>query len=232
VWVWCAVALGALAPAVAVAEEPQSDADPGWEVVASGPITVRVRDIRGTGAREVWAEGELAAEVRDLESAILDGEDYPRFMPYVKESKTLEVRPDGSQILYARLEPPLISPRDYVVRMQVHKRTGPDGRGEFANVWHSVSDRLPKKPNVVRLPICDGSWTVTHAGPGRSKVVYRASVDPGGWMPEFISNMANRTGAVSTMRAVEREAQRRAEARKAQAANEVGRRSPPESRSR
>lgn len=226
--VW--VALAAAVPGVAMAEEAE-----GWEVVARGPITVRVRDIKGTGAREVWAEGELAAEVQDLESAILDGDAYPRFMPYVKEAKTLEMRPDGSQVLYARLEPPLISPRDYVVRMHVQRRVGPDGRGDFANAWHAVNDRLPPKPNVVRLPVCDGSWTVTHVGPGRSKVVYRASVDPGGWMPGFVSDLANRSGALGTMRAVEREAQRRAEARKgqaadddqAQAANEVGRRSRP-----
>jgi hypothetical protein len=42
-------------------------------------------------------------------------------------------------------------------------------------------------------------------------------------MPDFLSDMANRSGAVGTMRAVEREAQRRAEERKAQAAAEVHR---------
>jgi hypothetical protein len=224
--------MAASAPGGAVAEESE-----GWEVVARGPITVRVREIKGTGAREVWAEGELNADVQDLESAILDGDAYPRFMPYVKETKTLEVQPDGSQVLYARLEPPLITPRDYVVRMRIHKRAGPDGRGDFANAWHAVSDRMPPRQNVVRLPICDGSWSVTRSGPGRSRVVYRASVDPGGWMPGFVSDVANRSGAVGTLKAVEREAQRRAEARKgqaqAQAANEVGgRRSPPESRRR
>jgi len=78
---------------------------------------------------------------------------------------------------------------------------------------------------VVRLPICDGSWRVSRAAaPGRSKVVYRASVDPGGWVPGFVSDMANKSGALGTMRAVEREAQRRAEARKAQAANGLSQR--------
>ena len=67
---------------------------------------------------------------------------------------------------------------------------------------------------------------MTHAAPGRSKVVYRAAVDPGGWMPDFLSDMANRSGAVGTMRAVEREAQRRAEERKTQAAAEVRRPQP------
>ena len=194
------------------------DQGQGWETIAHGPIVVKVRPIPGTPSREVWAEGVLEAEVQDLQSAILDADAYPRFMPYVKEARTLEHGPDGT-LYYARLEPPLITPRDYIVKMQVHKRTGPDGEGEFANAWRSEPDRLPKKPSVGRLPICDGSWKVTRAGPGRSKVVYRASVDPGGWMPSFISDLANKSGASGTMRAVEREAQRRGEARKAQAAN-------------
>lgn len=219
---WTAgAALLAVVPAVARAGEEAGG--PGWEVVARGPIVVKVRSIQGTDAREVWAEGELSAEVQDLESAILDGNAYPRFMPYVKETKVLEVRPDGTTLLYARLELPLVTPRDYVVRMRVHRRSGPDGHGDFANAWHAVNDRLPARPDVVRLPICDGSWTVTHGSPGRSKVVYRASVDPGGWMPGFLSDLANRSGAVGTLRAVEREAQRRAEERKTQAANDARR---------
>jgi hypothetical protein len=64
---------------------------------------------------------------------------------------------------------------------------------------------------------------VTHGSAGHSKVVYRASVDPGGWMPGFLSDLANRSGAVGTLRAVEHEAQRRGEERKAQAANDAHR---------
>jgi hypothetical protein len=42
-------------------------------------------------------------------------------------------------------------------------------------------------------------------------------------MPGFLSDLANRSGAVGTLRAVEHEAQRRGEERKAQAANDAHR---------
>jgi hypothetical protein len=209
--VWVALA----APLAAAGQE--------WETVERGPIVVKVRSIPGTASREVWAEGELDAEVQDLQTVILDSEGYPRFMPYVKETRVLETSADGARLVYTRLEPPFISARDYVVRAQVGKLLGPDGRGEFSNSWRSVPDRLPRRNGVVRLPICDGSWTVSRAASGRARVVYRASVDPGSWVPGFISDMANRTGALHTLRAVEREARRRAEARRAQAANDVQR---------
>jgi hypothetical protein len=44
-------------------------------------------------------------------------------------------------------------------------------------------------------------------------------------MPGFLSDMANRSGAVGTVKAVEREAQRRAEARRAQPVASQGQRS-------
>ena len=211
----------AAAPSLALAQGQEQ----GWETISRGPIVVKVRTISGTPQREVWAEGELEAEVQDLQSAILDADAYPRFMPYVKETRVLETTRGGAQLVYARLEPPFIGARDYVVKVEIHKQADGDGRGEFANAWHSVPDRVPRRQSVVRLPICDGSWRVSRAAaPGRSKVVYRASVDPGGWVPGFISDMANKSGALGTMRAVEREAQRRAEARKAQAANGLSQR--------
>lgn len=197
-----------------------------WEIIAQGPILVKVRAAGGTGARELWAEGELDAEVQDLQSAILDSDAYPRFMPYVKESRTLETTQEGARLVYTRLEPPFISPRDYVVKVKVSKRVGPDGRGEFSNAWHAVPDRVPRRRSVVRLPVCDGSWEISRAPSGRARVVYRASVDPGGWMPGFLSDVANSSGTIDTLRAVEREARRRGEARRAQAANDVGRAAP------
>src|SRR5262245_39552613 len=202
--VWVTLAAAA-APGLAHGEDLGGSSpgqEQGWETVAQGPIVVRVRVIPGTPQREVWAEGELEAEVQDLQSAILDADAYPRFMPYVKETRTLETTPDGARLVYARLEPPFIAARDYVVKVRVHKLADVDGRGDFANAWHAVPDRVPKRPSVVRLPVCDGSWTVSRASSGRSKVVYRASVDPGSWMPGFLSDMANRSGAVGTMRAV------------------------------
>ena len=198
-------------PLVASAQE--------WQVIAQGPILVKVRPRGTAGLRDLWAEGEMDAEVQDLQSAILDEEAYPRFMPYVKEVRTLEITPEGERLVYTRVEPPFIGARDYVVKMRVRKVVGPDGSGEFANAWHSVPDRFPRRQAVIRLAICDGSWEISQAPSGRARVVYRAAVDPGGWLPGFLSNLANSAGTMDAFRAVEREARRRGEVRRAQAAS-------------
>jgi hypothetical protein len=200
-----------VAPLVTIAQ--------GWEVVARGPIVVKVRQVAGGNVRELWAEGELEAEVQDLQEAILDADAYPRFMPYFKESRTLELAADGTRVVYARLEPPFIGSRDYVVKVQIRSLVTPDGRGTFSNFWRSMPDRLPRRRSVVRLLVCDGSWDISRTPSGRAQVVYRAAVDPGIRLPAFLSNLANSVGTIDTFRAVEREARRRGEVRRARAAS-------------
>src|SRR5688572_27091181 len=181
-----------------------------WETVATRPIVVRVRELKGTTtAREVWAEGTMNASVQDIQAAILDAEAYPRFMPYVKESRTVGQVPGGGKLTYTRLDPPFLSPRDYVVKVTVHRSVHADGSGEFLNSWRAVPDVVPGKPGVVRLLLCEGSWRIRPGPDGRARVVYRAAVDPGGFVPNFLSDMGNRTGIIETFKAVEKEAQRR-----------------------
>jgi len=188
-----------------------------WERIADGPITIRARARLNSPIREVWAEADLDASVEDLEEAILDTEGYTRFMPYVKESRILDKElpdPDGSRLVYARLELPWVKGRDYVIRVLVEKRARNDG--SFQNRWFAVPGKVPPKPYLVRLSVNEGSWEVRPKGEGHSHVVYRCTVDPGGWMPGFIADMGNRTGVMDTLHAIEREAQRRAAQRKTQ----------------
>lgn len=203
-----AVGVGlALVPFMARAE--------GWETISSGAVVIKTRARPNSPIREVWAEGDLNASVHDLEEAILDAEAYPRFMPYVKESRYLDKpEEDGSRLVYTRLDLPVVAARDYVIKVLVEKRTQPDGTGTFSNRWFAVPDKVPVKPNVVRLKLNEGSWEVTPKGEGRAHVIYRFAVDPGGWVPAFIADMGNKTGVMDTFRALEREAQRRAVHRK------------------
>lgn len=195
-------------PLVAQAEEA-------WETIATGPIVIKARSRPGSPVREVWAEGDMNADARDIQAAILDAEGYPRFMPYVKESRYIgKPSPDGGGITYSRVEPPIVSERDFVLKTTVVKRLSEDGTGVFMNRWEALPDQLPVRANVVRLRTNEGSWDVRPKGNGRSHVVYRFAVDPGGWVPAFAVNLGHKTGVMDTFKAVEHEAQRRSSDRK------------------
>lgn len=201
---WLLVCMAVASPAVAER----------WETLATGPVVIKSRTRPGTQVREIWAEGDMSAPVRDVQAAIMDTEAYPRFMPFVKESRYVgQPAADGSGIVYGRVEPPVIGPRDYVLEVVMEKGVAPDGSGTFLNRWVALPDRVPRRANAFRLRVNEGSWEVRPLEGGRSHVTYRFALDPGGWLPAFVADIGNRGAVMDTFKAIEREARRRAAAR-------------------
>lgn len=185
-----------------------------WETVATGKITVKARNKSGTAIREIWAEGDMNAPALDIQSTILDPEAYTKFMPYVKECRYIgKTEADGTKYVYTKLDLPMVSPRDYVVKVTTPRKVADDGTGVFENRWESAWDKIPTRSNVVRLKINEGSWVVTPKDGSSSHVVYKFTVDPGGMIPSFAANMGNKSGITDTFKAVEKEANRRKAAR-------------------
>lgn len=195
-----------VAAGVASAEE--------WKKITDGEVVIKVRDrpdIPG-GVQEVWAEGELAADSRDIQSALRDHESYRHWMPYVTESKLVASEPDG-RVTYTQLDFPIISNRDYVLRVVDEQLLGEDGSGEFRLRWSADSKALPEREGVVRLRHNQGSWLFTPSGEGRSRFVYRFSVEPGGSIPGFLAGVGQKDAVMDTVRAVEKRAQKLGSAR-------------------
>ena len=183
----------------------------GWEVIATGAITVKARPRPGTSIKELWAEGEMGAPVQDIQSALMDPEHFTQFMPYVKEARFLgKPEADGSRWVYTRLNLPMVDPRDYVLRVWLDEGVAPDGSGTFRNHWVASGDKIPSRHNVVRLKVNEGSWNVSARPGGKSWGVYKFAVDPGGWIPAFAADFGNKSGVTDTFSAVEKEGRRRA----------------------
>jgi hypothetical protein len=189
-----------------------ADAD-GWETVSTGAVKVRSRARPGTAVREIRAEADVKAPALAVQQAILSCERYAAFMPFVKEVRYLEgTSADATFVTYTRLAPPLVAGRDFVVECRTTSVLAADGSGEFSNEWRATPDRLPHRPDTVRLRLNVGSWHVTSRADGGSHLVYQFTVDPGGLIPPFIADLANRSALPDTLHAVEKEAQRLAAA--------------------
>lgn len=188
-----------------------------WELVATGDITIRSRPRPGTAVREIWAEGNIGAEVQDVQATLMGPERFPSFMPYVTEARVLGTAPDGARLVYTRLDLPWVAARDYVLKVYLDSGVGPDGNGVFRNRWVAYPEYMPARSNIVRLKINDGSWHVTSNGDGTSHAVYKFAVDPGGMIPGFAANMGNKSGVSDTFKAVEKEAKRRGAERRTRA---------------
>lgn len=194
---------------------PVAAAEGEWETLSQEPWIIKARSVPGTDVKEIWAEGVLDAPVADIQSAVGDPDNYTKFMPYVKEARKVGApHADGGQLIYTRLDfGRLVKSRDYVVISWLDKGVDENGDGEFKNHWKAAPDALPERANALRVRVNEGSWHVTPRKDGKSDVVYRFLVDPGGMIPRFAADIGNREGVSRTLKAVEQEAQRRHTAR-------------------
>jgi hypothetical protein len=178
-----------------------------WDTVETKPITIKVRERPDGNGKDVWAEGTLKAEARDVQAALLDQDSYRLWMPYVKESRVVSTGADGSRVTYTRLDLPVVASRDYVCQVTNESLLAADGTGRFHQRWGVVEDKeVPKRRGVVRLPRNEGSWVVTPKGEGQSHAVYKFSVDPGGSLPGFLASFGQKGGVLDTWKAVEKRA--------------------------
>lgn len=215
------VLLGWLVAGVGSGGSPAFAAEAPYQVIATSPILVKARPKAGTAIQEILAEGVIDAPVRDVQAALMDPERFAKWMPYVKECRLVgKPEPDGSRLVYTRLELPMVTSRDYVTLVKLVKSVDAAGEGEFENRWHAVTDRLPERHHIIRLRVNEGAWHVRPIADGKmSHATYRFAVDPGGWIPAFAADMGNRGAVVDTFRAVEREAKRREAERRLESAH-------------
>ncbi|MBK7864985.1 MAG: hypothetical protein IPJ65_41580 [Archangiaceae bacterium] len=195
-------------------------AEDGWETVIDGPpYVVKNRAREGTAVKEVWAEGDLSASVGDIQATLMDPGRFPKFMPNVKQSKEVgKPEADGSFYVYTELDLPVITSRDYVVQVWVDEPVKPDGSGQFRQHWKAAPEKVPEKSGLIRVKVNDGSWFITPLGDGaKSHVVYKFATDPGGMIPKMAVDMTNKRAVIDTLKAIESEAQRRAQERQKRA---------------
>lgn len=204
---WCgALALALLAGTAGAAEA--------WETVEDGDVIIKVRPRADGVGKEIWAETDLEASAYDIQTALIDAGSFRLFMPYVKESRIVSTAEDGSRVAYAKLNPPVVNSRDYVLHVAEEKKVAEDGTGEFLQRWKTVDGAVPVRDGVVRLKHNEGSWHVTPRGESKAHVVYKFSVDPGGSVPGWLANMGQSDAVEDTLEAVEERAQKLGKERK------------------
>ncbi|NTX39822.1 START domain-containing protein [Myxococcus sp. CA051A] len=207
---WSGAALAACALGLAAGT---SQAAEGWSTLAEKPYVVKVRARPGTQAKDVWAEGELAASAVDVQAVLRDVDAYRHWMPYVKESRLLKELPDEGQLTYTRLDLPVVSARDYISNVVLESKLVEDGSGVFAQRWQAEPDAIPQRRGTVRIRLNEGSWRVEPRGEDKSHAVYRFTVDPAGSIPGFLARMGQKDAVEDTFRAVEKRARQHAESR-------------------
>lgn len=171
---------------------------------AKDTLKVQSRERPGTSVTEIVAVATVAASAESLFAVITDLGNYPGTLPHVTRAEPLGREPSGAQHWYLALDLPVISDRDYAIRLEQAVE------GQTRKMWWTPSDRAPpRRPGHVRITTNEGGWEVTPVeGENRAQVRYRVFVDPAGNIPRFLANQANRDAIPKLFEAVEDQAQR------------------------
>jgi hypothetical protein len=189
-WVLATLFVAGLPSNLSAAEPSASPTE--WKSISNkGGVAIfrRQRPV----SNESKAIGEIAAST-DLVKAVLDDVDsYPNFMPYVAECRVLKREAD-SMLAYQRISAPLVSDRDYALRVRF-SATPVEGGVSYLSRWETDNAHGPaEKPGVVRVNLCEGSWLLEPIGPNTTRATYLIYTDSGGVIPAIIKNIGSQIG--------------------------------------
>jgi len=188
------------------AEEP-SQAAPGngWTEVSKKPgLVVYCREKNDSRVKEYKATGDIAAPTWVVRNVIDDVENYAHFMPYVTESSVL-VRGGESLVTYQRFSTPMVSDRDYILRIQFESHPASSGGTVYCNKWKATEDAgTTEKRGVIRVKVNEGYWLLEPVGVS-TRATYMIFTDPGGTIPAMVINFGNKNAIPKLFAAIQKQ---------------------------
>jgi hypothetical protein len=168
---------------------PAADKEKGeeWTVVTtSDNLTTYSRPRKGSSLLEYKGVGLMDAEPIVIKRVIDDTAEYPKFMPYVAETKTISN--DGkTRVGYQRLSPPIVGDRDYTVRVHCESKPCPTGGTTWLIYYRSREVILPTHTLNRTKHVALLRWNVGCAGSTRSCQPSPPQRTSNGWLDVRLS---------------------------------------------
>lgn len=156
-----------------------------WELKKSeNSIEVYVRDIPGTDFKEFKGVAEIKAEPKKVLDLLTDFPQTPKWGYNLNRIQILKkFNPNEFMIYYEVGMPWPLSDRDMVNFVKISRNS--NGGGTLT--LEASSDYKEESPDFVRIKEAKGSYEVSEASAGVSRVVYRYYANPEG-IPAWVVN--------------------------------------------
>jgi hypothetical protein len=201
-----------LLPALSLLVLLAGSGEPAWRQVARDEgIIVMARMLEGGAVSEVKATALVDASPHDVWRVIRDYPNYTKTLPFTEESRVLASEQDGKIIVfYCLVNAPLVDKRDFIIRIR-DESDWKEGKGFLKTTWSVMTEGgLPEREGVVRVKLNNGYWLLEPREEGtRTFVTYYLYTDPGGALPKWIADRANKTSVPDVLRAVRKHATRK-----------------------
>jgi hypothetical protein len=189
-------------PAVLVGFSLAGHAAHAFEVKRMELKTLSERD-----AYQVDVEATLEASPAAVRQALLDTCRYRDKGSYLTECYLFHV--DGKTAWsYVLVRPPILDPRDYIIRRTVVQDLASDGSGTLQMVFTQDPSRGPPlRDGAIRVTVNEGSWLLKAEKSGaQSMLQYTLTLSPGGIIPLWIARMVASRATPGQLERIERKA--------------------------
>ncbi len=121
---------------------------------------------------------------------------------YNMVTASLLKRVDEQSIIYrSEVDAPWpVQNREMIVQLSVNKNLGPD---QLSFSMHTVSTDYPLNEGLTRVPYSQATWTVKRVK-NKLFVTYQLNIDPGGYIPPMVVNLAMAEGPYESFRNLKR----------------------------
>ncbi|MBN2527515.1 MAG: hypothetical protein JXR76_14065 [Deltaproteobacteria bacterium] len=172
------------------------------EKITRDGIFVYSRNTAGTTIREVRAKMTVDAPPAVVLEAACDPKTFKDTIDkYVKKNAYYKVGDPNVWYNYQLLDFPVVAKRDYCLR---YEKTVIPEKSIYELRWQ-VSNRFgpPPQKDVVRVTLVKGRLSVKPTKNGKGSIFrYTMVADPGGKIPDWIINLANRTSLPNILREI------------------------------
>ena len=195
-----------------VGADQLSPPDKGWDEVQHGKnFAVYAKDVKGSDVQAVLLIGILNFPPEKVFNVCTDYAHFQDFMPYVQLSHVVKVeephKNERISYVFYYLSPPLISARYYTLKYTDQMNITYKGTtGSYMNKWCLITDGIyhesPETPGIkkllhnkhgIELKADQGYWVfVPLKGGKQTKMSYYVVTNPGGSIPHWIQNKAEK----------------------------------------
>lgn len=169
-----------------------------WNMVEStvDGISIAEKDIEGVAVKAVMVTQAIDIDPETLLEVIEDIANYDSFLSSAPGSEAFLLQSNNDHIIgYQYVEVPLIADRVYAFKM--FRPDTAETRVDWELIPQSLSGSFSiNKRSGVYIDIGVGSWSMYKRPDGKYDVSYRLVMDPGGWIPDSVSDYFNRVSIV------------------------------------
>jgi hypothetical protein len=170
-----------------------SKKEPWIQITKKNGITIWKKNFRQSSLVSFKGSMILDADIHQVFSVLYDPYHKKEFIQNCDKFELLKVSTlPESTISYMKMKSPfpLIDDRDVVIQTKTEILNKQKAiRVNFWNTTHPL--RRPQK-GIVRIPLLKGQWILQSLSEGKTNVQYQLVTNPGGLIPKWIVNLANK----------------------------------------